>query len=166
MKNLVYLLLLLAAGYWVYTRCQGDSNEDEGVLKRVKVSVKTANLRTGPGTSYDFATTGGDATGDKLQVTRGTVLQVVAVKNGWYQVRIPGDSATAYIKQTLCTDMNGAKGKKGGKGQKAQSSQGASSDKATEKSTPAKSATPTHSTSDDEVVEEVKGSSADDEVLF
>lgn len=166
MKNLVYLLLLLAAGYWVYTRCQGDSNEDEGVLKRVKVSVKTANLRTGPGTSYDFATTGGDATGDKLQVTRGTVLQVVAVKNGWYQVRIPGDSTTAYIKQTLCTDMHGAKGKKGGKGRKTQSNRKASDNMPTQKSASTKSATPAPSTSDDEVVEEVKGSSADDEVLF
>ena len=166
MKNLIYLLLILAAGYWMYSKCSDDDNKNEGVLKQVKVSVKTANLRTGPGTSYDFATASGDEGGDKLQVTRGTVLQVVAVKNGWYEVRIPGDSTTAYIKQTLCTDMNGAKGKKGGKGRKAQSHQKASGDKATEKSTPAKSATPMHSTSDDEVVEEMKGSSADDEVLF
>ena len=165
MKNLIYLLLILAAAYWMYNRCQGDSNKDEGVLKRVKVSVKTANLRTGPGTSYDFATAGGDATGDKLQVTRGTVLQVVAVNNGWYQVRIPGDSATAYIKQTLCTDM-GAKGKKGGTGRKSPSSKGTSDKKSTRKPSSAQSPAASHSTPADGVVEEVKGSSTDDEVLF
>jgi len=156
----------LAVGYWIYSKCSGTSNKDEGVLKQVKVSVKTANLRTGPGTSYDFATAGGDATGDKLQVKKGTVLQVVAVKNGWYQVRIPGDTMTAYIKQTLCTDMNGAKGKKGGKGRKSQSNKETSDDKHTEKPASAKNDAPANSTSADEVVEEVSGSNSDDEVIF
>lgn len=165
MKNLIYFLLILAAGYWIYSKCSGDNSQNDGVLKRVKVSVKTANLRTGPGTSYDFATANGDASGDKLQMKQGTVLQVVAVKNGWYQVRIPGDSTTAYIKQTLCTDI-GAKGKKGEKGRKSLGSKGTSGEKSTRKPSSAKSPAASNATSADGVVEEVNGSSSNDEVLF
>ncbi|MEE3415150.1 MAG: SH3 domain-containing protein [Prevotella sp.] len=70
------------------------------VYKIVKVTAKTANLRTGPGTEYDYAT----FNNGKLQVSRGSQLNVIDEENGWYKVRIGDNSQEVYIKQSLCAD--------------------------------------------------------------
>ena len=63
------------------------------VYKIVKVTAKTANLRTGPGTEYDFAT----FNNEKWQVSHGTQLNVISEENGWYKVRIGDNPQEVYI---------------------------------------------------------------------
>ena len=70
------------------------------VYKKVKVTAKTANLRTGPGTDYEFATNNNE----KWQVDKGTELDVIGEENGWYQVRIGDNPQEVYVKQSLCKD--------------------------------------------------------------
>ena len=170
MKKLFYFLIILVAGFWLYGKCSHKTTKDANVLKQVRVNVKTANLRTGPGTNYDFML---DAAGVKRQVSSGTVLDVVAEKKGWYEIRLDGDAThTAYIKQSLCSDVNGSSGRKGGNTGKAQSTSPApvpdevlsspttSADQDQPSTSPA--APPA-----EEVVEEVKdGGASEDEVLF
>lgn len=171
MKKLFYFLIVLVAGYFLYAKCGHKESKDPSVLKQVKVAVKTANLRTGPGTNYDFVL---DANGAKQQVNKGTILDVVAEKRGWYEIRLQGDSTRiAYIKQTLCSDLN------------SHSSGSQNSKQRPPKTTPAADPTATSSGSsdgyhistepvsppvsnpDDEVVEEVTtGGGSEDEVIF
>lgn len=70
------------------------------VYKKVKVTAKTANLRTGPGTEYDIAT----YNNEKWQVNKGNELDVIGEENGWYQVRIGDNPQEVYVKQSLCKD--------------------------------------------------------------
>lgn len=104
MKNCFYTLLLLACGCWWLSSCIGcignKANSDD-VLKQVEVAVKTANLRTGPGTRYNIATPPNSSKG-KWQVKRGTVLNVLAEEKGWYRIYVTDAAHTAYIKQSLC----------------------------------------------------------------
>ena len=101
MKDVIYFVVFVAACVWIYNRCTSDDSKE--VEKQVKVAVKTANLRTGPGTSYDVLT---DSTGNKIQVTQGTLLNVTAEEKGWYRISIEGTDQPAYIKQSLCTAPN------------------------------------------------------------
>ena len=164
MKNFIKILIVVLVGCWVYHKCTSNSSQSNGVLKQVKVAVKTANLRTGPGTSYDFVTVNADSTGEKLQLRGGDVLDVLAAENGWYQVRIQGDRI-AYIKQNLCADIS----KKNAKSSKAKKSSKSSAAKSTDdtpitKEQPA--AKPQKAATPEDVVEEVKGGQANDEVIF
>lgn len=65
------------------------------------VTANVANLRTGPGTEYDFYL---QANGEKLQVTKGDDIQIVEDNGEWFKI-LTADGSTAYIKKTLCTDM-------------------------------------------------------------
>lgn len=164
MKSFIKFLIIVLAGCWVYYKCSGSGDQSNGVLKQVKVAVKTANLRTGPGTSYDFVTENADSTGEKLQLRGGDVLDVLAEENGWYQVRIQGDR-TAYIKKNLCADIT----KKKTKSSKTKKSSKSSAPKSTDdtpitKEQPA--AKPQKAATPEDVVEEVKGGQANDEVIF
>ena len=160
MKNLIYFILIVAVGYWIYSKCSGDSDKDTGVMKQVKVTAKTANLRTGPATSFDIAV---DHDSIKRQVKQGAVLRVVAEKDGWYEVRVDDDSCTAFIKQSLCIDLN-AKGKQTkSAGRKSGTKSNAPSSTPKQK-TPAPASAPAESS--DGVVEEVAGGHNDDEVLY
>ena len=74
------------------------------VYKKVKVTAKTANLRTGPGTNYDFATINNNGTSEKWQVKLGDELDVISEQDGWYKVRISDNPQEVYVKQDLCKD--------------------------------------------------------------
>jgi hypothetical protein len=94
----------------------------------------------------------------------GAVLDVLAVENGWYQVRISGDR-TAYIKKSLCADIT----KKGTKSKKTKKTSNTSAAKNTDE-TPIvneqPSAKPKKAATPEDVVEEVKGGRTDDDVIF
>ena len=111
MKKLINLILMAVVVAWGFSNCSTDkSKRDLKVLKQVKVAAATANLRTGPGTDYDVAV---GHNSEKRVVQQGTVLNVVAAENDWYEVLVDEDSCTAFIKQSLCAELNGAvKGKK------------------------------------------------------
>ena len=66
-----------------------------------EVKAKTANLRKGPGTSYDFYTKGD---GTKLQAHKGERLEVIEDQGEWFKIKTT-DGGTAFIKKTLCTPM-------------------------------------------------------------
>ena len=89
MKKLICFLVILVAGYWLYGKCSHDDSQAQDVMKQVRVTAQTANLRTGPGTSHEVALT---AAGGKWQVSRGAVLDVVGQEDGWYEVRLDGDA--------------------------------------------------------------------------
>lgn len=161
MKNFIKILIVVLVGCWVYHKCTSNSSQSNGVLKQVKVAVNTANLRTGPGTSYDFVTVNADSTGEKLQLRGGDVLDVLAAENGWYQVRIQGDRI-AYIKQNLCTDIT----KKKTKSSKTKKSSAPKSTDDTPITKEQPAAKPQKAATPEDVVEEVKGGLANDEVIF
>ena len=174
MKKLFYVLIILVAGFWLYGKCGHKHTDSSDVLKQVRVAVKTANLRTGPGTNYDFVL---DASGNKQQVSQGTVLDVVAEQKGWYEVRLDGDSMRiAYIKQSLCTDLNGKPTHKTNSRERPRNTAPASMSEGS-LDTPAPSATqdgpgyqipPVIPPSSEEVVEEITTGSTpdDDEVIY
>lgn len=166
MKKFITILIVVVCGLWLFNHCSycshGKDDNDQKVLKQVRVAVQTANLRTGPGTSYDYVTVESDGTGGRWQVKRGTVLDVLAKEKGWYQVRIAGDSRTVYIKQSLCSDL--AKGGKASRKEKKESVTDVRDSPAEAKQEKASSPA---SPSVDDVVEEVVGSKTDDdEVIF
>lgn len=120
----------------------------------------SANLRTGPGTNYDYATVSADGTGGKWKLKRGTVLDVISETVDWYEVRPVGNTRTAYIKKSLCADLDQAQSKASRKTQKAQTD--ASAQNASKNRSEASSAN-----QDDGVVEEVtKGKPQEDDVIF
>jgi len=167
MKNIITILIIVLCGVGLFSSCihcsRSSDDKDLKVLKQVRVAVKTANLRTGPGTSYDYATVESDGSGGKWQVKRGTVLDVVAQKKGWYQVRIAGNERTAYIKQTLCKELTSS-GKSSRKVTKNGTEETKSKEVRDKKST--KSPSPSVP-SDDEAVEEItSGQPQDDEIFF
>ena len=111
------------------------------------------------GTSYDFATVNADGTGGKWKVKRGTVLEVIQETAHWYEVRLIGDTRTAYIKKTLCADYDQNKDKTSGKNKKEKSSSPKKADNKVDQ--------PSTNNADNDVVEEVtKGKPQDDEVIF
>ena len=65
------------------------------------VTANVANLRTGPGTDYDFYML---SEGTKLQVTKGDNVEILEDTGDWFKI-LTSDGGTAYIKKTLCTDM-------------------------------------------------------------
>lgn len=167
MKKLISFLLIVLCGYWLYGRCS-RSETDSKVLKQVKVAVKTANLRTGPGTNYDYVMLS-DST-DKRQVSHGTVLDVVAMNNGWYEVRIEGEDSTAFIKQSLCVDLKQPKANKSSKGNSRAGSAGnapsPSHSSSSQEAQPSQSTSQPPANTIDEVVEEVQGGQEQDDVIF
>ena len=145
MKKFLAFLFIVFLGVWGYRSCANKkaATADPEVLKQVKVTAVSANLRTGPGTSYDFATVNADGTGGKWKVKRGTV----------------GDTRTAYIKKTLCADYDQNKDKTSGKNKKEKSSSPKKADNKVDQ--------PSTNNADNDVVEEVtKGKPQDDEVIF
>ena len=170
MKRLIYYIVIIIGAYWGYNHFFGsdDAEKSSTYVKQVRVAVQTANLRTGPGTNYGYATTKADGSGGKWQVRQGTLLNVLSAKQGWYEVHVGKDTRSVYIKQSLCTDVKG-----GGKAKKASTK--ATSSKAVGKkatgadasgSTAPKPQTPaSNNASDEDVVEEVQSEAADD-VIF
>ena len=168
MKKFFNILIVVLCGLWLFSHCtfcsHSKDDKDLKVLKQVRVAVQTANLRTGPGTSYDYATVKADGTGGRWQVKRGTLLDVVAKEKGWYRVRIADDSRTLYIKQSLCADLTkgGKSSRKEKKEPEADVSDDSSLSDAKSEKTPSSS-----SPSVENVVEEVVNSKTDDdEVIF
>lgn len=162
MKKFLAFLIIVFLGVWGYRSCTNkkDSTADTEVLKQVKVTALSANLRTGPGTNYDYATVSADGTGGKWKLKRGTVLDVISETVDWYEVRPVGNTRTAYIKKSLCADLDQAQSKASRKTQKEQSD--ASPQNASKNRSEAAPAN-----QDDGVVEEVsKGKPQDDEVIF
>ncbi len=175
MKKFFGYLLFFALCIGLYKYCTGDSDKSDApkVMKQVRVAAKVANLRTGPGTNYDCLTVNADGTGGKWQVTSGTVLDVLKEKKGWYQVRVGDDPRTAYIKQTLCAELNdksGSRKSRRGSSSSRSSSSGSSSSSASSgtPSTDGVSATPAPSVppAEEEVVEITSGRASQDEVIF
>ena len=178
MKKFITILVVVLCGLWLFNHCSfcshGRGDKDKEVLKQVRVAVKTANLRTGPGTNYDFVL---DASGNKQQVSQGTVLNVVAEQKGWYEVRLDGDSTRiAYIKQSLCTDLNAKPSRKTNSRERPRNTAPASTPEGSP-DTPTPSATqdspgyhipPATPPSSEEVVEEVTTGSTpdDDEIIY
>lgn len=167
MKNVIAILVIVLCGVGLFSSCihcsRSSDDKDLKVLKQVRVAVKTANLRTGPGTSYDYATVKSDGSGGKWQVKRGTLLDVIAQKKGWYQVRVAGNERTAYIKQTLCKELTPS-GNSSRKSAKNGTEETKSKDVRDKK--PKKASSPSVP-SDDEVVEEItSGQPQDDEIFF
>ena len=160
MKKLIIFLLIVAAGYWLYSK-YSQGSDDNGVLKKVKVAVKTANLRTGPGTDFDFAV---DHDAVKCQVKQGEVLRVIAEKDGWYEVRIDDDSCTAFIKQSLCEEIGAKKSKKAPK--RRSSDDAGVPATSSKRLSPNLDLSPDEPSGDDGVVEEVAGGGVADEVIF
>ncbi len=161
MKKFLAFLFIVFLGVWGYRSCANKkaATADPEVLKQVKVTAVSANLRTGPGTSYDFATVNADGTGGKWKVKRGTVLEVIQETAHWYEVRLIGDTRTAYIKKTLCADYDQNKDKTSGKNKKEKSSSPKKADNKVDQ--------PSTNNADNDVVEEVtKGKPQDDEVIF
>ncbi len=70
-------------------------------MKQIRVAAKSATLRMGPGDEYDVALNEDDT---ECTMAKGTVLDVIASKDGWYEVRID-DEFTAFIKQSLCEEV-------------------------------------------------------------
>ena len=187
MKKFLGYMFIFAACCWLYNYCSNRSDSDEGeIVKQVTVSAKVANLRTGPGTNYDVITVNADGTGGKLQVQNGTILDVIKEQKGWYQVRFGDDERTAYIKKTLCTDVetssvsesgkrrgrgstvhsSKSKGSKSRSGSSSSSSRGSSGSSASETATPAAAPPPSVSPDEEEVVEITTGRSSQDEVIY
>jgi len=171
MKQLVNILIILVAGFSLCA-CDVKISKHSDVQKQVRVAVKTANLRTGPGTNHDILLT---ASGDKWQVKQGTVLDVVAEKNGWYEVRLDGDSTQiAYIKQSLCADLNASTRKSNSQKRPRSATPdavpGGGPSEATSPATPDSPGyhiDPSTPPPADEVVEEVTtGGGSEDEVIF
>lgn len=165
MKNFFYLLILLVACYWLYNKCSHKDSANNDVSRQVKVAVKIANLRKGPGTGYDFVV---DSAGVKQQVKQGTVLNVVSESNGWYQVRLDNDTTLiAYIKQSLCTGQNGGtksvKKKRTGNSHRTVPADVSKSTPSGSSSFSASSPTPVADGVEEEVTNET---GSDDEVIF
>lgn len=166
MKDVLYFLLFCVACYWLYGKCWGKDESEPKVLKQVTVTAKTANLRTGPGTNYDFAVN--DSTGEKWQISRGTQLDVLAESKGWYKVRVAGSERVAYIKQTLCSGSGSSDSKPARKVKSRQTAPATSHDDGSG-STNQTTATPpptVHKDASEEVVNERKSNRNDDEVLY
>lgn len=70
-------------------------------IGQVTVTAKVANLRTGPGTSYDFYKR---ADGEKLQAFKNDRLSVVEDQGEWYKV-LTADGGVGFIKKTLCSTI-------------------------------------------------------------
>ena len=169
MKKFFGYLLFFALCIGLYKYCTGDSDKSDApkVMKQVRVAAKVANLRTGPGTNYDCLTVNADGTGGKWQVTSGTVLDVLKEKRGWSQVRVGDDSRTAYIKQSLCAELNDKAGLRKGRG--SSSSRSSSGTSASSSSTPSEAPVapaPSVSPDEEEVVEITSGRASQDEVIF
>ena len=163
MKKLLALLIIVVLGIWGYRSCVHKKTDDTDVkvLKQVKVTALSANLRTGPGTNYDYATVSADGTGGKWKLKRGTVLDVISETMDWYEVCLVGNTRTAYIKKSLCADLDQAQSKTSRKTQKDQT---AASDQNSANGRPEASS---KTNQDNDVVEEVtKGKPQDDDVIF
>jgi len=167
MKKFIGFVIIIVACVWMYNRCTGSETPQSDVLKQVTVSAKVANLRTGPGTNYDILSVNADSTGGNYQVRRGTKLDVLSEDNGWFQVRVPGEKRTAYIKASLCNDPTASKGKRKGSSSRSSgaSSHSSSAASPTPSEAPAAPA-PNVSPNEEEVVEITTGRASQDEVFY
>ena len=76
-------------------------------IKEVKVSVETANLRTGPGKNYPYAfKKNKNGVEEKWQLHRNDRLLVVEIIGDWYKAIPLGDDENSeiYISTKLCRD--------------------------------------------------------------
>ena len=105
----IAFMILLAMG--IYNYCSSwwkkyGGNDTEvattpTAIGHATVTANVANLRTGPGTDYDFYML---SEGTKLQVTKGDNVEILEDAGDWFKV-LTSDGGVAYIKKTLCTDM-------------------------------------------------------------
>lgn len=65
------------------------------------VTANIANLRTGPGTEYDYYTL---SNGAKMQATQGDDVQILEDVGEWFKI-LTSEGGVAYIKKSLCSDM-------------------------------------------------------------
>lgn len=168
MRNILGLLVLFVAGFWLYGRCTGSDNSHSNevqIIKQVRVVTAIANLRTGPGTNYAIETVNADGTGGKWQLKGGSIVNVVKEQNGWYQVCIGDDKRTAYIKKTLCTELNDCSAPRRVKNSNSRSSSTSSENSATSGTLTTPTATPV-SPNEEDVVEITTGHVSEDEVFY
>lgn len=168
MKKFLLLVAFIIATIWLYNHLTGPIAHHEDALgtKKVRVAASVVNLRTGPGTNYNILTVNEDGTGGNWQVKSGSVLTVIDEKDGWYQVYVDeSGERTAYIKKSLCADLNARTNTKKGKGTSSRSTSTTTDDSSAPEApvTPAAPAAP----NEEEVNEINNGQNAeDDEVLF
>ena len=102
MKKILSILMIALCGCWLYSGCTVKVEKAEkDIEKQVRVAVKSATLRMGPGDEYEVAL---NEDSEECTMAKGTVLDVVASTNGWYEVRID-DEFTAFIKQSQCEEV-------------------------------------------------------------
>ena len=109
MKKILFILIIALCGGCFYSCTQKTDKQgnEAAVMKQIRVAAKSATLRMGPGDEYEVALNEDDT---QCTMARGTVLDVVASKDGWYEVRID-DEFTAFIKQSLCEEVTVEKSK-------------------------------------------------------
>ena len=100
---LLFLIYLPVSGIVWSVKEKPTTEKPAGpaVIGFTQVTAKTANLRMGPGTNYDFYMQGN---GTKLQAHKGERLEVIEDQGGWFKIKT-SDGGFAYIKKTLCTAM-------------------------------------------------------------
>ena len=104
----IVFMILLAMG--IYSYCSSwwkkyGGNDTEvttaAAIGYATVTANVANLRTGPGTDYDYYM---QSEGMKLQGKQGDRIEVLEDVGDWFKI-LTADGGTAYIKKTLCTGM-------------------------------------------------------------
>jgi hypothetical protein len=104
----VFLLLICCVSLPTVMDFGGEEEQSSVVSSRPKaigyatVTTKIANLRRGPGTDYEICMM---PNGEKIQLRQGDEIQVLEDAGDWFKILLDGNE-TAYIKKTLCSDIN------------------------------------------------------------
>lgn len=107
----VFLLLICCVSLPTVMDFGGEEEQSSVVSSRPKaigyatVTTKIANLRQGPGTDYEICMM---PNGEKIQLRQGDEIQVLEDAGDWFKILLSGNE-TAYIKKTLCSDINSVK---------------------------------------------------------
>ncbi len=102
---ILWLISLPTTEKFASSNSSSDVNIEQPTYSYIGVTTvkaKTANLRTGPGTSYDYFK---DSNGKKIQVNRGDKLYVYEVDGDWFKIEMSGNEF-AYIKKSLCEELS------------------------------------------------------------
>jgi hypothetical protein len=104
----VFLLLICCVSLPTVMDFGGEEEQSSVVSSRPKaigyatVTTKIANLRRGSGTDYEICMM---PNGEKIQLRQGDEIQVLEDAGDWFKILLDGNE-TAYIKKTLCSDIN------------------------------------------------------------
>jgi TonB family protein len=98
------VIILIIWGCFKFCGSSQNNNSESVNLSGIGQAIVTANianLRTGPGTDYDYYL---QSDGTKVQVKKGEYIEVLEDGGDWFKIMTP-DGGTAYIKKTLCSDI-------------------------------------------------------------